>query len=287
MMKMGWFHTGAGSCRRRRLPGPRHALSRPASAPTLVLVLGLGLAGPGSASAEIGAASDLGAPRTDGVAADLAASAPATAPELAGAWPGLQSALAAVLAVPVPDARIDVLRIVAPPHDRCGSLARADRDATYEIPHPIEGSSRVAVKVTAASGPDRRAECVVWLWADVRVMGTAPVTRYAVRAGERLSGAAIRLEVREIRLGHPPAALDETSVADRFLGAGQMVEPSAARAAGPRNGDAVKVVLVAGALVVEENGHALACGRAQCAVLPSGKHVEGILVDGRLMVNVQ
>jgi flagella basal body P-ring formation protein FlgA len=242
----------------------------------LALGLVLGLAAPGSASAELGAASDLAAPVADGAAADLGASAP-----------GLRSALAAVLAVPVPDARIDVLRVVAPPHDRCGSLARADRDATYEIPHPIEGSSRVAVKVTAPSGPGRRAECVVWLWADVRVMGTAPVTRYAIRAGERLSGAAVRLEIREIRLGHPPAALDETSVADRFLGAGQMVEPSAARAAGLRNGDAVKVVLVAGAMMVEQNGRALACGRAQCAVLPSGKHVEGILVDGRLMVNVQ
>jgi flagella basal body P-ring formation protein FlgA len=251
----------------------------------LALGLVLGLAAPGSASAELGAASDLAAPVADGAAADLGASAPA--PEMAASWPGLRSALAAVLSVPVPDARIDVLRVVAPPHDRCGSLARADRDATYEIPHPIEGSSRVAVKVTAPSGPGRRAECVVWLWADVRVMGTAPVTRYAIRAGERLSGAAVRLEIREIRLGHPPAALDETSVADRFLGAGQMVEPSAARAAGLRNGDAVKVVLVAGAMMVEQNGRALACGRAQCAVLPSGKHVEGILVDGRLMVNVQ
>jgi len=49
----------------------------------------------------------------------------------------------------------------------------------------------------------------------------------------------------------------------------------------------VKVVLVSGGLAVEQVGRAVPCARNHnCAVLPSGKHVDGALVEGRLMVQL-
>ncbi len=75
------------------------------------------------------------------------------------------------------------------------------------------------------------------------------------------------------------------SVADRSLGAGQMIEADAVRAPGLKTGENVKVLIVSGALAIEQTGHAIPCARGKsCALLPSGKHVEGTLVDGRLMV---
>jgi flagella basal body P-ring formation protein FlgA len=157
----------------------------------------------------------------------------------------------------------------------------------------VGGASAVAIAATASEKtgvtrqPTPRAACTGWLWADVRVMGPTPVARRAIRAGEPVSPGAVRLEDREIRAGQAPAVIGADVVADRLIAAGQVIEPSAVRAAGPRNGEALKVVLVSGGLQIEQLGHALACGRAQCAVLPSGKHVEGTLVEGRLMVTVQ
>lgn len=53
----------------------------------------------------------------------------------------------------------------------------------------------------------------------------------------------------------------------------------------PAMGTSVHVVVVAGALTIEEVGHVVPCSRdAVCAVVPSGKHVEGEMVDGKLFV---
>jgi hypothetical protein len=241
-------------------------------------------------------------------AAAFAAPGAPVAGAMSGAepFPGLVAALAGALSVPGTDARVELLRVTMPTR-ACG-LGGEGPGVTFEVSHPIQGSGRAAVKFIAGGPsavvggasavaankektgvtrqPTPRAACTGWLWADVRVMGPTPVARRAIRAGEPVAPGAVRLEQREIRAGQAPAVLGPDVVADRLIAAGQVIEPSAVRAAGPRNGEALKVVLVSGGLQIEQLGHALACGRAQCAVLPSGKHVEGTLVEGRLMVTV-
>jgi len=54
-----------------------------------------------------------------------------------------------------------------------------------------------------------------------------------------------------------------------------------------KNFEAVKVLVRNGALAIETVGRLVACGAGRaCAVLASGKHVEGQLADGRLIVEV-
>ena len=67
-----------------------------------------------------------------------------------------------------------------------------------------------------------------------------------------------------------------------------MVEADGVRAPGPRAGEPVKVVLIVpGAMAIEQMGRAVSCARNHnCAVLPSGKHVDGTFVDGRLLVEM-
>jgi hypothetical protein len=52
-----------------------------------------------------------------------------------------------------------------------------------------------------------------------------------------------------------------------------------------RPGEIVKVMIVSGALVIEQAGRGVPCGRGRsCASLASGKQVEGDLVEGKLVV---
>jgi hypothetical protein len=190
----------------------------------------------------------------------------------------LESALTA--AVTIPGARADVVALDRPTTD-CVTTGRGTR---VEVSRPIDGSGRIAVKLIGSRPTG--ATCEVWAWARVRVFATVPVTRRAVRAGEALAPAT-RTEEREINPGHVPAILNDGSLADRSFGAGQMVEAAAVRAAGPRAGEPIKILIVSGALAIEQRGHTVTCSRGRsCAVLPSGKHIEGTLVDGRLVVQL-
>lgn len=204
--------------------------------------------------------------RANGVDAGLAASA-------------LQAALAE--AVTVPGARVDVVALDRP----AGECLTADPRTRMEVGRPIDGSGRVAIKLvgTGAGGT----ACEVWAWARVRVFAKVSVAAKAIRAGEKLGEAAVRTEEREIRSGHVPALVTASSVSDRSVGVGQMIEASAIRAPGPRAGEAIKVLILSGALAVEQTGRAVPCGRdSSCAVLPSGKHVQGTFAEGRLLVRL-
>jgi hypothetical protein len=54
---------------------------------------------------------------------------------------------------------------------------------------------------------------------------------------------------------------------------------------GPAVGTRVRILVRVGSLVVEEAGRLVPCSRGlACAVVPSGKHVEGRLEDGTLLV---
>lgn len=205
---------------------------------------------------------------------------PAVATEVSLAPAALASVKAAIeAALTVPVSRLDILGVDGPATE----CRLADPRTTLEVPNPVEGSGRVAMKATGV-GP-HGTECQLWLWARVRILGQVPVARRAIRAGEPLA-AAVTLEERELRPGHRPVSVCAGCVADRFIGAGQVVEAAAMRSPGLSAGEPVKVLLVSGTLTAEQIGRAVPCGRGQCAVLPSGKHVEGTVIEGRLVVNV-
>ena len=213
-------------------------------------------------------------------AACAAALIPSTArAEEVVASPALKAALDA--AVTIPGARTDLLAL-----EKTGADCATDGPATrMEAARPIDGSGRVALKLTGVKASGR--PCEVWAWARVKVYADVPVARRAIRAGEEL-GDAVRSEEREIKPGHVPATLTPASIAERALGAGQMIEADAVRAPGPRPGESVKVAIVSGTLFIEQTARVVSCGRGRvCAVLPSGKHIEGTLENGRLKVELR
>ncbi|HEY0712801.1 MAG TPA: hypothetical protein VGF45_09025, partial [Polyangia bacterium] len=84
-----------------------------------------------------------------------------------------------------------------------------------------------------------------------------------------------------------PAVVREGAKAARNINAGQMVEAAHIDDGRPGNGVAVKVAIRSGALQVTQFGRAVACGAGKtCAVLPSGKHVEGVMDNDTLVVEI-
>ncbi|HVR61599.1 MAG TPA: SAF domain-containing protein [Polyangia bacterium] len=208
--------------------------------------------------------------------ATLAPAAPATGAERVPAV--VLTALERALSVP--GARLDDAQAEGGPVRTCPPRE-------VEVPRAVDGSGRVAIKVigTRAGG----ARCEAWSWVRVRVVADVAVTRRALRAGDALAGAVVT-ETRELVPGRPPAdpATLTGAVAAHALPAGAVVEADAATVATARPGEPVKVVLMTtNGLAIEQSGHAVPCVRGRsCAVLPSGKHVEGDLIDGRILVTL-
>jgi flagella basal body P-ring formation protein FlgA len=125
-----------------------------------------------------------------------------------------------------------------------------------------------------------------WGWVHFEVWAPTAFTTRPVRAGERLQ-PALAVEDREIRSGHvgimpPPGAL-----AARDLPRGSVLQASDVAGATTTSGEAVKVIVTTGSLAIELQGRAIACGVGRtCALLPSGRHVEGHWEDGHLLVDV-
>jgi hypothetical protein len=166
-------------------------------------------------------------------------------------------------------------KVVPVQYQASGSRPCAATSAT--ISRPIDGTGKFAVKLT---GPG----CVAWAWLKVDVWAQVPVTTRLVREGERLDDAVTFVD-RQITAGRAPANLTAESVASRSLARGQAVLPEHVRRTGGNPGETVKIVVVSGSLAIEAQGRVVSCGRDKtCAVLPSGKHVEGRLVEGRLLV---
>jgi len=204
-------------------------------------------------------------------ASDLVATAPAPSDQTNVAQP-VRAAIAA--AVALPGASAEVLDLAGALPARC-VLTRA------EAPRPVRASGRVALHLF---GRDRAEQCDGWAWARVRVSAPSLVTTRAVMEGAALEGAVAAVE-REIVPGRPPVAtLPEGAVADRALAIGVPLDETLFRI-GARPGQAVAVVLRAGALVVEQRGQAIACRRGRaCALLPTGRRVEGTWHDGRIQL---
>jgi flagella basal body P-ring formation protein FlgA len=128
----------------------------------------------------------------------------------------------------------------------------------------------------------------VWGWATVRVFAPVMVTTRAVRAGEVLAGAAKEME-KELRPGRAPARPEEITAAKaaRALSPGQLIEAAHVEHTGPAAGLPIRVVVRSGALAITQTGRVVSCGRGRtCAVLPSGKHVEGTLANDVLEVEL-
>jgi hypothetical protein len=154
-------------------------------------------------------------------------------------------------------------------------------DATSAtIARPIDGSGKFAVKLSGKG-------CTAWAWLTLDVWAAVPVTTRLVREGERLDDAVTFVD-RKITSGRAPVTLSAESVASRPLPRGQAVMPNDVKRSSGNAGDTVKILVLSGALAVETQGRIVGCGRDRtCAVLASGKHVEGRLQGGRLVVEMQ
>lgn len=179
----------------------------------------------------------------------------------------------------VPNGRVEILSL-----DRAPNTCAGAGELRAEVPRPVDGSGRFGVKVIGAQASG--AACQAWIWARVRVMAQVSVATRAIRTGESFTGMTTSAE-REILPGRQPATTLDGATAERSVGPGQMIEAEMARPPGLHPGEPVKVVLVAGALSIEQTGRAVACARNHnCAVLPNGKHVDGTLMNGRLLVEM-
>ena len=190
----------------------------------------------------------------------------------AGVPAPVQAAVDAALAVR--GARAEVLEVRGELPAGC-VLSRA------EVPRAVQASSQAAVHLVGETAEGR--PCDAWAWARVRLVAPVLVTTRAVAPGEAVAAAAVAREDREVLPGRAPLReLPDGAVADRALPPGIAVEMSALRV-GPRPGESVMVVARAGALTVESTARAVPCRRGRaCAVLPSGRRVEGAWHGGRI-----
>ncbi|HUK65956.1 MAG TPA: hypothetical protein VLV17_03960 [Anaeromyxobacteraceae bacterium] len=199
----------------------------------------------------------------------------------------LVTALPARVPAPVVTA---VAAAVAPPASRAealemsGSLPDECLLVRAELPSPVTASGRVPVHLLGEDTARHR--CEGWAWVKVRASARSLVTTREVPQGESLAGAVAPAEV-EVLQGRPPLEhLPEGARAERSLPAGAAVDESLVRV-GPRPGEPVEVVLHAGALSVEAQGRATPCQRGRaCALLASGRRVEGEWHDGRIVLEL-
>lgn len=148
---------------------------------------------------------------------------------------------------------------------------------------PVVASGPAPVRVRGLSGGK---PCEATGWARVRVFAPGLVASRAIAEGERLSAAAVAGET-EVAAGHQPLSeLPPGAVAARPIAAGSAIEAGQVRV-GPRPGEPVTVRLRVGEVLVEQVGRALPCPRGRgCALLPSGRRVEGTTDGARVLVEL-
>jgi hypothetical protein len=184
--------------------------------------------------------------------------------------------LAAVAgALSVPGARVELHGV------RTSSGAGCTAEA-WETLRAVEASGAAPLRFsgrTAAGAP-----CQGYAWGRVQVLAPAAVTTRALREGEPLEGA-VGTEERQVLPGRQVlASAPAGASAARRLPAGAVLDEAAIRT-GPAPGAPVTVRLRLGALSVDQPGRALPCPRDRaCALLPSGRRVEGRYQDGHLLV---
>ena len=184
------------------------------------------------------------------------------------------AALTAALSVPGARAELVALRPSVP----AGCAATA-----LESPRPVATSGEVALRVTGAQATG--APCTGWAWARVRVVARVPVAARALREGDPLDSTTYAVAEREVVAGRPPVLdIPAGATASRRIAAGTALEDVHLRI-GPPPGASVTVLLRVGALAVEQEGRSVPCTRGRaCALLPSGRRVEGRFDGARLLV---
>jgi hypothetical protein len=193
-----------------------------------------------------------------------------SSPERAAVSPELSEVLSRGLTVP--GARVFAAGFTPPLPQGCAPRA-------FSLAQPVTGSARVAVRLHEPG-------CPHWAWLRVEVWARVAVTTRPVRMGESLD-EALAFEEREVRSGHVPWLPAAGARAKRDLPRGAIIEPPHVAGVTLTAGATVKVVVTTGALAVETQGRAVGCGPGRaCAVLPSGRHVEGRLENGCLFVEV-
>jgi hypothetical protein len=203
----------------------------------------------------------------------------------------LRLALALSLSLPAPEApapvRAALSRALALPGAR---LEIASWQAT--LPPGCAAAGAEALRPVVASGPAALrlvgrasgAPCEGWGWARVRVFAPSLVASRPLREGEAVAPASSPAELEVLPGRTPLAALPSGAVASRPIAAGAPIEPTSLRV-GPAPGEPVAVVLRVGDVAVEQTGRALPCARGRaCALLPSGRRVEGSFEGGRISV---
>lgn len=182
---------------------------------------------------------------------------------------------AATGAVTLAEARVTIGRTTVRLPRGCKALAAV-------VDRPIQGSGTLVAKL---NGQNREQEtCAGWVRADVTVTAPVMIAARVLRAGEPLD-LATTVEWREIGPGATPAVPRAGAFAARTLMAGQVLDAASVRADRLASGGQVKVTVRSGGVTIEQSGRLVSCGADRtCAVLPSGKHVEGVMEDGRLVV---
>jgi len=189
--------------------------------------------------------------------------------------PMLEDAVQAAVTIDEARARVKVVSLRMP-HGCKAESARIER--------PVSASGSLTVKL---QGSTKRGEpCEGWVRASVSLTAPVMVTTRVVRTGESLDSATT-VQWQEIRAGAQPAAPVAGGIAARTMMSGQVVDASSVRSNKPSAGSQVRVSIRMGALSVEQIGRLVECGNTHfCAVLPSGKRVEGALENDRLVVMV-
>lgn len=184
------------------------------------------------------------------------------------------AALTAALSLPGARAELTSLRPSLPA--ACTPLAAAS-------PRPLAASGEVALRVRGALPGG--APCEGWAWARARVLAPVAVALRPLAEGDAIDASAYDLEEREIAAGRAPLATVPTfATAARSIAAGTTLEDVHLRL-GPPPGAALTVLVRVGSLEVEQPGRAVACARNRaCALLPSGRRVEGAFDGARLVV---
>lgn len=199
----------------------------------------------------------------------LLALSPSTPPP-----PALPRSVAAALeaALTVPGGRI-----VAREYRPSGPARCAPLEAS--VPTAIAGSGRYAVKIAGGG-------CTGWAFVRIEVFAPTAVTTRKLAAGESLDG---NISVSELALppGRVPFVPAPGATAARAMPIGRLIVASDVRSAASAlsAGAPVRVVVRSGLVQLEQTGRFVPCGSGRgCAVLPSGKHVEGRLEGTQLIV---
>jgi hypothetical protein len=175
-------------------------------------------------------------------------------------------------AAAVPGATVTLSAYRAAPASCVATEARVER--------PYFVSGEVMARFT---GTDARGVCNGAAMVHATVRAELWVAAKSARAGEPIE--AIRAE-REVRT-EPLLELPQGARAAKAIAAGSIIDANTLQDAAGPSGSHIQIELRDGSLRIATAGRVTPCSRGKsCAVLESGKHVEGLVQDGVLVVEV-